>query len=115
MSKYDITVSLTPICPSCGKDLAIGFTLSKPTERPLERDDPLSRVDRRVFVHSCPVCFVFKPHADEVANDLLKALEAILPMLSDWHDEFPDHVGDKEGPAIKAASAAIAKAKGEQQ
>ncbi|WP_041862712.1 hypothetical protein [Bordetella petrii] len=47
------------------------------------------------------------------APELLDALESLLPMLADWHDEFPDHVGDKEGPAIKAARAAIAKAKGE--
>lgn len=47
--------------------------------------------------------------------DLLAALQAVLPMLDQWHDEFPDHVGDKEGPAIKAARAAIAKANGEQQ
>ncbi|MBC9904794.1 hypothetical protein [Achromobacter xylosoxidans] len=49
------------------------------------------------------------------APELLEALESILPMLADWHDEFPDHVGDKEAPAVKAALTAIAKAKGEQQ
>ncbi len=49
------------------------------------------------------------------APELLDALESILPMLADWHDEFPDHVGDKEAPAVKAALTAIAKAKGEQQ
>lgn len=47
--------------------------------------------------------------------ELLEALETILPMLDQWHGEFPDHVGDKEGPAIQAARAAIRKAKGEQQ
>ncbi len=49
------------------------------------------------------------------APEMLEALESLLPMLADWHDEFPDHVGDKEGPAIKAAHAAISKAKGEHQ
>ena len=49
------------------------------------------------------------------APDLLEALQSLLPMLDEWHDEFPDHVGDKEGPAIDAARAAIAKATGEQQ
>ena len=49
------------------------------------------------------------------APELLEALESLLPMLADWHDEFPDHVGDKEEPAIKAARAAISKAKGEHQ
>ncbi|MGY6271041.1 hypothetical protein ACXIUT_15220 [Achromobacter denitrificans] len=49
------------------------------------------------------------------APELLEALESILPMLADWHDEFPDHVGDKEAPAVKAALAAISKAKGEHE
>lgn len=47
------------------------------------------------------------------APELLEALQTLLPMLVDWHDDFPDCVGDKEAPALKAARAAIAKAMGE--
>ncbi|MFU1927529.1 hypothetical protein ACLQ9J_04270 [Bordetella hinzii] len=106
MSKYEITVSVTPVCPSCGKDLAVGFTLSNPTNHPLERDDPLARADRRVFVHSCPDCFVFKPDADgmqEQRDELLEALEGVL------------RVADRATVEFDAARAAIRKAKGEQQ
>jgi hypothetical protein len=47
------------------------------------------------------------------APDLLAALCALLPMVEEWHAEFPRDVGDKEAPAIAAARAAIAKATGE--
>lgn len=46
------------------------------------------------------------------APDLLEALETLLPMVQEWHDEFPRDVGDKEAPAIAFARAAIAKATG---
>ena len=46
------------------------------------------------------------------APDLLEALETLVPMLDEWHKEHPAYVGDKEPHAIKAASAAIAKATG---
>ena len=46
------------------------------------------------------------------APELLAALEVLLPMFADWHSEFPQHVGDKEAPALQNARAAIAKATG---
>jgi hypothetical protein len=46
------------------------------------------------------------------APDLLQALRELLPMVEEWHAEFPRDVGDKEAPAIAAARAAIAKAEG---
>lgn len=46
------------------------------------------------------------------APDLLEALRTLLPMVEEWHAEFPRDVGDKEAPAIAAAHAAIAKAEG---
>lgn len=46
------------------------------------------------------------------APDLLEALTTLLPILAEWHAGFPRDVGDKEGPAIQAAEAAIAKATG---
>ena len=43
-----------------------------------------------------------------VMQQALDALEALLSMQSEWHAAFPEHVGDKEAPAMQAASAAIA-------
>lgn len=68
------------------------------------------------------VCTVYMTESDEddanarliaAAPDLLAALEMILPILLDWHSDFPDSVGSKEEPAVRAARAAIAKAKGD--
>lgn len=46
------------------------------------------------------------------APDLLEALQTLAPMFAEWHAEFPEHVGDKEAPALQAALSAIAKATG---
>lgn len=43
----------------------------------------------------------------EAAQQALEALGALLPMFEEWHEDFPDHVGDKEAPALNAARAAI--------
>lgn len=48
----------------------------------------------------------------EAAPDLLEALTALIPMFAQWHEEFPEHIGDKEYPALQQARAAIAKAQG---
>lgn len=49
------------------------------------------------------------------APELLEALNALIPMFAEWHEEFPEHIGDKEYPALQQARAAIAKAEGETQ
>lgn len=46
------------------------------------------------------------------APELLDALEKLLPMMVEWHEEFPGHVGDNELVLMRDASAAIRKAKG---
>jgi len=51
-----------------------------------------------------------QPAAQPVNQVLLEALKTLLPMVEEWHEEFPRDVGDKEAPAIKAARAAIAQA-----
>ncbi|MBH2008346.1 MAG: hypothetical protein I8H71_01465 [Xanthomonadaceae bacterium] len=43
-----------------------------------------------------------------VMQQALDALEALLSMQAEWHAAFPEHVGDKEAPAMQAARAAIA-------
>jgi hypothetical protein len=35
------------------------------------------------------------------------ALRTLLPMVEEWHQEFPDHIGDKEALAISEAKAAL--------
>lgn len=41
------------------------------------------------------------------AAKLREALRTLLPMFEAWHEEFPDDVGHKEGPALEAARAAL--------
>lgn len=43
-----------------------------------------------------------------VMQQALDALEALHSMQSEWHAAFPEHVGDKEAPAMQAARSAIA-------
>lgn len=57
---YEITVSITAVCPCCGKDLPSSsyLTVSKPSNYgPLDRDNPYERKDRRVFIVPCPDCY----------------------------------------------------------
>jgi hypothetical protein len=57
---------------------------------------------------------------DEISNarliaaapELLEALQALIPMMEEWHDEFPEYVGDNERPALIRARTAIARATG---
>lgn len=41
--------------------------------------------------------------------ELRAALQSLLPILLQWHEEFPEYVGDKEAPAIAAARALLTK------
>lgn len=43
-----------------------------------------------------------------VMQQALDALQTLHSMQSEWHADFPEHVGDKEAPAMQAARAAIA-------
>ena len=43
----------------------------------------------------------------KVLAQALEALSTLVPMYKEWHDEFPEHVGDKEATAIQLANAAI--------
>jgi hypothetical protein len=56
---YEITFSITAVCPCCGKELppSAYLTVSKPSESPLNRDNPYERKDRRVFITPCADCF----------------------------------------------------------
>jgi hypothetical protein len=63
MSAYEITVSFTPLCPSCGKECEASITESRPSSHPFDRDNPYERCSRRVFVTPCADCWEFKPKA----------------------------------------------------
>jgi hypothetical protein len=69
MSGYEVTFSITALCPCCGKELPQGayLTESKPTGHPLDRDNPYERKDRRVFITPCSDCF--EPKTTQGAAD----------------------------------------------
>jgi hypothetical protein len=62
MTGYEISFSITAVCPCCGKDLPSNsyLTVSKPSDGPFNRDNPYERKDRRVFITPCPDCFEWK-------------------------------------------------------
>lgn len=43
----------------------------------------------------------------KVLEQALEALVLLKQMLNSWHEDMPDHIGDKELPALENASAAI--------
>lgn len=61
MSKHAIEVSFTPLCSSCGEELAC--LMSQSDNRLItgifERDNPSERKDQRVFVEACKNCYQF--------------------------------------------------------
>jgi hypothetical protein len=59
---YEISFSITAVCPSCGNDLPSSsyLTVSKPSNHPLDRDNHYERKDRRVFITPCADCFEHK-------------------------------------------------------
>lgn len=62
MSKYEWTVSFTPLCTSCGGELQIGCTESRPDLRNdiFDRGNEYDLKDRRVFVFACSKCFAHR-------------------------------------------------------
>lgn len=59
-SKYEMTVSFTPVCSSCGGELEVLLTMSRHDDSPFNRDNPYERKDRRVMIQACDKCFVFR-------------------------------------------------------
>jgi hypothetical protein len=56
---YEISISITAVCPCCGEDLPSNsyLTYSRPSTSPLDRDNPFERKDRRVFITPCSKCY----------------------------------------------------------
>ena len=59
MSGYSIAFTITALCPCCGKELPENHYMTEYRSRPypLDRDNPLERKDRRVFITPCADCF----------------------------------------------------------
>lgn len=109
---YEITFSITALCPCCGKALPTShyLTAGRPTGHPLDRDNPYERKDRRVFITPCQDCFecrerrlereladmeARKDGAYEERNKVVAALAKLFPSgvartaiegwSEDWH------------------------------
>lgn len=69
MRGYEISFTLTAVCPCCGKDLPPNsyLTVSWPSVSPLDRDNPYERKDRRVIITPCPDCF--EPKRKEASDE----------------------------------------------
>lgn len=66
MLGYEITFTITGVCPCCGNDLPQNsyMTAGTPREYP---DNPFAKKDRRVFITPCADCFEPKKKVDEAA------------------------------------------------
>lgn len=60
MTTHTISVTITPLCTCCGKELQVGGTESRTSDNPFERDNPYERKDQRIFVYACTECFIWK-------------------------------------------------------
>ncbi|MBH1637553.1 hypothetical protein U2S91_16815 [Stenotrophomonas maltophilia] len=76
MSAYEIKVSITPLCPCCGKESqSSGFVAeSRAPQGVFDRDNPYERTYQRVFFSPCPECFVFRGDVVELI-DAAQAVE----------------------------------------
>ena len=90
MSAYEIKVSVTPLCPCCGKECKSGLTESRKPEGVFDRDNPWERTDRRVFIGPCSECFVFRGDVAE----LIKAADAALVALGKYAVKIDGEWGD---------------------
>lgn len=92
MSAYKIEVSITPLCPSCGKECHPGSftTEGRKPEGIFDRDNPYDRTDRRVFIGPCTDCFVSR---GDVAV-LIEAADAALAVLGDYAEQIEGEWGE---------------------
>jgi len=83
MSGYEISFSITAVCPCCGKELPSSsyLTVSRGGGYPFDRDNPYERKDRRVFITPCADCFAPK-------GDSAEARRAALLEAADVADKY---------------------------
>ncbi|KRG49305.1 hypothetical protein [Stenotrophomonas beteli] len=106
MSGYEIKVSITPLCPCCGKESqSSGFVAeSRAPQGVFDRDNPYGRTDQRVFISPCTDCF-----APRVA---LNAAADALQHARDWIEEAGDRKQIPNGGTLARIDSALAHAKG---
>lgn len=108
MSGYEIKVSITPLCPCCGKESqSSGFVAeSRAPQGVFDRDNPYERTDQRVFISPCPECFVFR-------GDVAELIEAAnLLVAESVHPYDGGEYEDGEWIALDRARAALARVQG---
>lgn len=110
MSAYEIKVSITPLCPCCGKESqSSGFvTESRAPQGVFERDNPNERTDRRVFVQPCTDCFVHRAAVEE----LIEALEGLDEAYCRAGPQLTRDERMEDRKRLIAARAALARVKG---
>jgi hypothetical protein len=78
---YEISFTVTAVCPCCGNDLPANsyMTASRGGGSPFDKDNPIERKDRRVFITPCADCFEWKGPADRTGpNEKTPASRASL-------------------------------------
>nr|WP_313510280.1 hypothetical protein [Stenotrophomonas geniculata] len=103
MSAYEIKVSITPLCPCCGKESqSSGFVAeSRAPQGVFDRDNPYERTDQRVFFSPCPECFVFR-------GDVIKLIEAAqAARASMQHMRGPESIIHERTAELDAALAHV--------
>ncbi|HGM6772788.1 TPA: hypothetical protein ACKQAW_003383, partial [Stenotrophomonas maltophilia] len=103
MSAYEIKVSITPLCPCCGKESqSSGFVAeSRAPQGVFDRDNPYERTDQRVFFSPCPECFVFR-------GDVIKLIEAAqAARASMQHMRGPESIIHERTAELDAALARV--------
>lgn len=103
MSAYEIKVSITPLCPSCGKESHSGGFVaeSRAPQGVFDRDNPTERTDQRVFITPCAECFVFR-------GDVIKLIEAAqAARASMQHMRGPESIIHERTAELDAALARV--------
>ncbi|HDS1303479.1 TPA: hypothetical protein QEK28_000274 [Stenotrophomonas maltophilia] len=103
MSAYEIKVSITPLCPCCGKESqSSGFVAeSRAPQGVFDRDNPTERTDQRVFITPCAECFVFR-------GDVIKLIEAAqAARASMQHMRGPESIIHERTAELDAALAHV--------
>lgn len=103
MSAYEIKVSITPLCPCCGKESqSSGFVAeSRAPQGVFDRDNPYERTDQRVFFSPCPECFVFR-------GDVIKLIEAAQAVRASMqHMRGPESIIHERTAELDAALAHV--------
>lgn len=70
MSAHEIKVTITPLCPSCGKESHSGGFVAEDrhSQGIFDRDNPYARTDQRIFVSVCQECFIHRSDLESLID-----------------------------------------------